>query len=95
MILLMADPDSRVALMACDKIMERAWGKPKEAQEDKQDGAPDLGALSAADLAALRRIAGKMRAPIATPVPAQDAPQTAPEAPQTRAEPADGIPVEE
>src|SRR5690242_4475522 len=27
---LMESPDERVAIMAADKIMERAWGKPKE-----------------------------------------------------------------
>lgn len=84
------DNDPRVRTVAIGMILERAWGKPKEAQEDKQDGAPDLGALSAADLAALRRIAGKMRGPIAAPAAAQDAPHTAPEAPQTSAEPNDG-----
>jgi hypothetical protein len=31
---LMASPDERVALMAADKILERAWGKPKEQDPD-------------------------------------------------------------
>lgn len=85
---LIQSPDDRVALMAADKLLERAWGKPKEAQDDKAAGPPDLGALNAGDLAELRRIAGKMRA--------QDAPAAAPEAPPARVEPAAAdIPVEE
>ena len=31
---LMVSPDERVALMAADKVLERAWGKPKEQHPD-------------------------------------------------------------
>ena len=31
---LMASPDERVALVAADKVLERAWGKPKEYDPD-------------------------------------------------------------
>ncbi len=31
---LMASDDERVALMAADKVLERAWGKPKEQKEE-------------------------------------------------------------
>ena len=31
---LMASPDERVALMAADKVLERAWGKPREYDPD-------------------------------------------------------------
>ena len=31
---LMVSPDERVALMAADKVLERAWGKPKEQRPD-------------------------------------------------------------
>ena len=39
---LMDDSDSRVALMACDKVLERAWGKVKDV--DDKDAA-DPGAV--------------------------------------------------
>lgn len=71
---LIESPDDRVALMAADKLLERAWGKPKEVQDDKASGPPDLGALNAADLAELRRISAKMRGGVDA---AQDGPRTA------------------
>lgn len=73
---LVGSPDDRVALMAADKLLERAWGKPKEIQDDKTAGPPDLGALSAGDLAELRRIAGKMRGN-ADSAPTAEAPDSA------------------
>jgi len=42
LIKLIDSPDERVALMASDKILERAWGKPKEMS--------DSGPLSLANL---------------------------------------------
>lgn len=85
---LIQSPDDRVALMAADKLLERAYGKPKEIQDDKSSAPPDLGALDAADLAELRRIAGKMR----TPNVAQD---TTPSAPVEAGVATDGIEVDE
>lgn len=38
---LVHDPDPRVALIASDKVLERAWGKPKE-QKDEPKPALDL-----------------------------------------------------
>jgi hypothetical protein len=38
---LMESADERVALMAADKVLERAWGKPKE-QDDASDAARRL-----------------------------------------------------
>ena len=32
---LMNSRDERVALMAADKVLERAWGKPKEQRDDE------------------------------------------------------------
>lgn len=75
---LIESPDDRVALMAADKLLERAWGKSKEIQDDKDKPAMDLSKLRPADLQALRDIAGRMRA---TPVPSQDGPVSPPEAP--------------
>ena len=37
MVELMNSSDERVALMAADKVLERAWGKPKEKPEDAPD----------------------------------------------------------
>ena len=34
MVELMSSTDERVALMAADKVLERAWGKPKEMPDD-------------------------------------------------------------
>ena len=76
------DNDPRVRTVAIGMILERAWGKPKEVQDDKAAGPPDLGALNAADLAELRRISAKMRG-------GQDTPQTAPEAPPSAPKPPD------
>ena len=76
------DNDPRVRTVAIGMILERAWGKPKEVQDDKAAGPPDLGALNAADLAELRRISAKMRG-------TQDAPQIAPEAPPSAPKPPD------
>ena len=73
--------DPRVRTVAIGMILERAWGKPKEQQDDKASGPPDLGALNAADLAELRRIAGKMRA--------QDGPPAAPVGAKTEEIPVD------
>jgi hypothetical protein len=34
MVELMGSKDERVALMAADKVLERAWGKPKEVADE-------------------------------------------------------------
>jgi hypothetical protein len=41
---LIASEDERVALMAADKVLERAWGKPKEQKDD--DYATRLAAMT-------------------------------------------------
>jgi hypothetical protein len=37
MVALMDSSDERVALMAAEKVMERAWGKPKERSDTSED----------------------------------------------------------
>lgn len=62
LISLMKSDDERIAIIAADKLLERAWGKPKDFEPDKAgSAAPDLSKLSSKDLADLRRIAGKVR----------------------------------
>lgn len=73
------DNDPRVRTVAIGMILERAWGKPKEIQDDKDKPALDLSRLKASDLQALRGIAERLRG--------QDTPQTAPEAPPSEVEP--------
>jgi hypothetical protein len=48
---LMDDPDSRVALMAADEVLERAWGKPKEQDEQTTEEARLAGLTDAQRLA--------------------------------------------
>lgn len=91
LIALMESPDERIAIIAADKVLERAWGKPKDFEPDKAgSAAPDLSKLSSADLADLRRIAGKVRQveplPGTDPLPnreppAQDGAESAQDAP--------------
>ncbi len=86
---LVASPDDRVALMAADKLLERAWGKPKEIQDDKDKPALDFSRLKAADLQALRGIAERLRgADPAIPVDSQDSARTATVDPGVAEEPA-------
>jgi hypothetical protein len=37
LVALLEDDDSRVRLLAADKILERAWGKPREMNDDTTD----------------------------------------------------------
>ena len=37
MVALLKDDDSRVRLMAADRILERAWGKPREMTDEPDD----------------------------------------------------------
>lgn len=49
--------DERVAIIACNSILDRAFGKPKEQKtEDNQSVKPSLGALSPLQLAQFRAI---------------------------------------
>jgi hypothetical protein len=56
---LMSSFDERVALMAADKLIERAWGKPRE-YDPKAEEPPapdiDLSQLSNAELSALEQV---------------------------------------
>jgi hypothetical protein len=67
----MGDADSRVAVMAASLVLERAWGKPREAQpEEQHEASVDLSALTDAELALLLKLAdsGRLRpAPDAQP----------------------------
>lgn len=74
--------DPRVRTVAIGMILERAWGKPKEIQDDKDKPALDLSRLKATDLQALRGIAARLRGGEAT----QDGPVAAPEAPHSDVE---------
>jgi hypothetical protein len=51
------NPDQRVAVVAANSILERAWGKVKEAKEEPQPEAHvDLSQLTAAELAILAKL---------------------------------------
>ncbi len=41
LVALMDDADSRVALMAADRVLDRAWGKPRDAAPDLEAAAAD------------------------------------------------------
>lgn len=56
--------DDRVAFVAGNAVIERAWGKPKEPRPGEDDGAPqkvDLSKLSDKDLASFRKLVEKAR----------------------------------
>jgi hypothetical protein len=57
------DPDGRIAVMSASLILERAWGKVREAKpEDQQPEAHvDLSQLTAAELAILVKLADSGR----------------------------------
>jgi hypothetical protein len=56
------NPDQRVAVVAANSILERAWGKVKEAKEEPQPEAHvDLSQLTAAELAILAKLADSGR----------------------------------
>ena len=57
---MLEDPDSRVAVVAANSILDRAMGKPKEAVTERDGGPPlDLSGLTAAELAQMRRLLEK------------------------------------
>ncbi len=52
---LIESPDERVAIIAANSVLDRAFGKPKEQKtEDNQSPRPDLSSLAPHELAALR-----------------------------------------
>lgn len=52
---MMDSDDERVATVACNSVLDRAFGKPKEQKtEDSQAPRPDLSQLAPHELAALR-----------------------------------------
>src|SRR6516164_4517899 len=56
------DPDGRIAVMSASLILERAWGKVKEAKEEPQSEAHiDLSQLTTAELAILIKLADSGR----------------------------------
>jgi hypothetical protein len=57
----MQSEDERVSLIATDKLIERAWGKPREALPDDRPR-PDLSALSPKELDQLKKLLGKAAA---------------------------------
>ena len=71
------DPDGRIAVVAANSIMERGWGKPKEARpEDNERVRIDLSSLTGPELAILLRLveSGRLKA---IPADAPDAPGVA------------------
>lgn len=59
------DPDGRIAVVAANSLLERAWGKVKEAKpEDAQQASIDLSSLSAEELAIMVRLvqSGRLKA---------------------------------
>jgi hypothetical protein len=57
MVALMGSDDHRVAYMAAEKVMERAWGKPKDFDPNAQQKPPlNLGKLDPEALATLRKL---------------------------------------
>jgi hypothetical protein len=50
------DPDGRVSVTAANIILERAWGKPREAVEEREQMQLDLSNLSASELEILTRL---------------------------------------
>jgi hypothetical protein len=58
------DPDGRIAVVAANSILERAWGKVREMKpEEREQVSIDLSALSAAELKILLDLAqsGRLR----------------------------------
>jgi hypothetical protein len=57
------DPDSRVAVMSASLILERGWGKPREARpaDEQREEHVDLTSLTAAELAVLTKLADSGR----------------------------------
>ena len=70
------DPDGRIAVVAANSLLERAWGKVREMKpEERQQMSIDLSALSAAELKILMDLAvsGRLRS-----VPSSEPDGTAP-----------------
>ncbi len=60
---LMESDDERVAAVACNAILDRAFGKPKEIpSENGSRPRPDLSPLSDTELAQFRRLTAKLAA---------------------------------
>lgn len=58
---LVESDDERVAIIASNSVLDRAFGKPKEQKTDEnQQVKPDLSALDPADLAQLRLLMAKL-----------------------------------
>lgn len=58
---LMDSADERVAIVAANSVLDRAFGKPKEQKDDSnQQVKPDLSALSPQELAAFRAVMAKL-----------------------------------
>ena len=55
--------DERAATVAAQAVLDRAFGKPKEAPPVEEASRPDLSNLSDRDLATLRRLMAKVIAP--------------------------------
>jgi hypothetical protein len=71
------DPDGRVAVVAANSLLERAWGKVREVHpEEAQNAHIDLTALSSQELALLVRLveSGRLRAASEEPVPGSEPP---------------------
>jgi hypothetical protein len=67
------DPDGRIVVVAANSILERAWGKVKEARpEEVKQAQIDLSALSGAELQVLMRLveSGRLRSAEPTDQPA-------------------------
>jgi hypothetical protein len=57
LIRLLDDPDGRIAAVAANSVLERAWGKTKEMQPEEREAARlDLSALTDAELQLLLRL---------------------------------------
>jgi hypothetical protein len=70
------DPDGRIAVVAANSLLERAWGKVREQKpEEQQQMQLDLSSLDAAELALLVRLVNSDRfKAIPTDVPAVEVP---------------------
>jgi hypothetical protein len=71
------DPDGRVAVVAANSLLERAWGKVREVHpEEAQHAHIDLTALSSEELALLVRLveSGRLRAASEEPAPGCEPP---------------------
>jgi hypothetical protein len=59
---LMGDEDPRVSVVACNAILDRAWGKPRETPPtEKPEAPPNFSNLSDEQLAQYREIVATLR----------------------------------